>query len=394
MGITSLVQQSINRVAGVRRTLSTAQGRLRSLLGKRERPLRVAVVGCGGRGHDVYCPMVRALSDHLQLAAVVSRGEASAMRASLRHGVPGYTSLEEMVERTKPDLAIVCVSYGQNTEVGLRAARLGMHLLLETPVAEDPEHASDIAQELDRHGRAAEVAEQNFRTPPEQIKRMLIEEGFFGRVIAAENDYRGHGYHGASMIRNYIGFDVPLKRVTGMVREFDVHPHYSRLRNIPDRKRERWELGWLDFEGGAIGIFKHTDISYDAPMLRFETSTRFYGENGMGSGNRLELVSADGREARPIRLEWVMRKVGKVDVTERIIAHTSPRIEWENPFTGCPFDDDRVGIATALMELVRCIREGDQPEYGIPNGCLDRAIELAIQKSSAMGSRPVFFETR
>jgi hypothetical protein len=69
----------------------------------------------------------------------------------------------------------------------------------------------------------------------EQLKLRLIASGLFGRVYASFNDFAGHGYHGVSVMRSYLGFDAVPVSVTGSVQKYDLAGHLSRIsgRNEP-----------------------------------------------------------------------------------------------------------------------------------------------------------------
>lgn len=80
-------------------------------------------------------------------------------------------------------------------------------MLLETPIAHDLGEADAIIAAAGQRGRIIEVTEQFHRRPLEQIKLKLIKSGLFGRVHASFSDFAGHGYHGVSVMRSYLGFD-------------------------------------------------------------------------------------------------------------------------------------------------------------------------------------------
>ncbi len=103
-------------------------------------------------------------------------------------------------------------------------------MLLETPIAHDLEEADDIIRIAEEKGLKVEVAEQFHRRPLEQLKLKLIDSGLFGKVYVSFNDYAGHGYHGISVMRSYLGFDARPLRVTGSVHSYDLLPHWSHER--------------------------------------------------------------------------------------------------------------------------------------------------------------------
>jgi predicted dehydrogenase len=121
------------------------------------------------------------------------------------------------------------------------AVEAGLHVLLETPIAHKLSEADAIVAAAARRGRQIEVAEQFHRRPLEQIKLALIRSGLFGRVHTSFNDFAGHGYHGVSVLRSYLGFDARPVQVTGAVRDYPLAAHNgrgwpARAANAPRRR--------------------------------------------------------------------------------------------------------------------------------------------------------------
>ncbi|MCB0145991.1 MAG: Gfo/Idh/MocA family oxidoreductase, partial [Caldilineaceae bacterium] len=201
-------------------------------------PLRVAIIGTARRSDYLYGPIVKALPHEVELVAVWGRSVNSAQRLGESLGAPWYTDLEQLVRETAPQIGIVSVNYNANGQVGLMAVEAGLHVLLETPIAHHLHEADAIIAAANTRGLKIEVAEQFHRRPLEQIKLKLIESGLFGRIYSSFNDFAGHGYHGVSVMRAYLGFDAVPTQVTGAVRQYELATHWSR---IADKMGERSE---------------------------------------------------------------------------------------------------------------------------------------------------------
>ena len=172
---------------------------------------------------------IKALPGEVELVSVWGRSKDSTRRLSESLVVPGYTDIDKLMRETAPQIGIVSVNYNANGEVGLMALEAGLHVLLETPIAHKLSEADAIIAAADERGLKIEIAEQFHRRPLEQIKLKLIETGLFGRVHTSFNDFAGHGYHGVSVLRSYLGFDSKPIQVSGAVREYDLTAHWSRL---------------------------------------------------------------------------------------------------------------------------------------------------------------------
>jgi len=372
-----------------------------------QQPLRVALIGAAWRSYGLYGPILKALPD-VELVAVWSRRDESARRLGTHLGVPAYTDLDRLIRETAPQIGVVCVSYDANGQVGLMAVEQGLHVLLETPIAHDLHEADAIIAAAMRRGVAVEVAEQFHRRPLEQLKLKLIASGLFGRVYSSFNDFAGHGYHGISVMRSYLGFDAQPLSVTGAVQRYPLASYYSRLANTTEARDETQEHGIISFADGRLGIFHWTDLGYDSP-LRWWRSSRFLAEKGMGItvGTGLEVeerlsLLAPGQEAPQfitVERRWERTDGGPLAA---LVAHTgnpdAPIIRWDNPFLQeAPgmtpaWHDDEIGVASCLLSLMDAVRTQTPPSYGAGQARLDQALILALRQSADEGGRPVMLQ--
>jgi predicted dehydrogenase len=370
-----------------------------------KRPLRVAILGTAKRSDYLYGPLIKALPDEVELVSVWGRHEDSVEWLGKSLGVPAYTDMDKLIRETAPEIGIVSVNYHANGEVGLMAVLVGLHVLLETPIAHKLSDADAIIAAAHERGLKIEIAEQFHRRPLEQIKLKLIASGLFGRVHTAFNDFAGHGYHGVSVLRSYLGFNARPIQVTGSVRQYDLAPHWARLSDTRGARTETQEHGIIEFESGQVGIFHWTDVAYDS-ALRWWRSSRFLAEKGMGItvgvgldvDERLSLISPGGEAPRFITIE---RRWERIDggALVAMVAHTGdpdlPIVQWDNPFRpavqghGAQWHDDEIGVAGCLLSLVEAVRNGTEPTYGPYQGRLDQELILALRMSAVEGGHPI-----
>ena len=368
-------------------------------------PLRIAIIGTAKRSAYMYAPLIKAMPGEVELVAVWGRSADSTQQLSSLLGVPGYTDLDRLVRETAPEIGIVSVGYHANGEVGLMAVQAGLNVLLETPIAHKLSEADAIIQAAEQRGLKIEIAEQFHRRPLEQIKLKLLQSGLFGQVYTAFNDFAGHGYHGISVLRSYLGFDAQPIQVSGAVQQNNLAPHWSRLGNSYAARPETQEHALIEFAGGKLGVFHWTSVGYDSP-LRWWRSSRFLAEKGMGITlgvgldveERLSLLSPGGEAPRFITLE---RRWERVDGGALIamVAHTGdpdlPIVTWENPLHtrvktyGQQWHDDEIGVAGCLLSLVDAVRSNTQPTYGPYQGRLDQELVLALRYSAQQGGQPI-----
>ena len=349
--------------------------------------LRVAIVGAGKRTDYLYCPLVKTLRDDLELVGISGRRLEAAAALGAKYGAAPYDDLDRLVAETRPDLLIVAVRNAANGPVGREVAAYGLPMLQETPIANDLADADAIIELMRRANAPIEVAEQYYRRPLERIKRALIDAGVVGQVNVACNDELGHAYHGISLVRSYIGFDVPIASVSMVRRQFGVQAHHNWLGGAP-HEQEYWEHGVIQFATGAIGVFDWTTIGYGS-SLRWQRSTRFFASAGMAVGDEVTRLSPDGKHREAIRLERRIHNVGGMETLAEVVAHTDPQLVWRNPFAAYYMDDEMIAVGSCLLSLVKAVRTGCAPEYGPANARIDQAVYLAMRRSAEEGGAPV-----
>lgn len=372
-------------------------------------PIRVAIIGTGKRSSYMYAPILKALPEEVTLVSVWGRSENSARRLGEALGVPWYTEVDKLVRETAPQIGIVSVSYAANGKVGLMAVEAGLHVLVETPIAHDLDEADAMIAAAQARSLKIEVAEQFHRRPLEQVKLALIASGLFGKVYTSFSDFAGHGYHGISVLRSYLGFAANPVRVTGAVQQYDLAAHWAMNAGTRGPRTETQEHGIIEFEDGRLGIFHWTSVGYDS-ALRWFRSSRFMAERGMGItlGVGLDAVDeklsllAPGEEAP--RFITLQRRWERCDggALVAMVAHTGapdlPIVTWKNPFRpkvqghGQQWHDDEIGVAGCLMSLINAIRNDKEPTYGPYQARLDQELILAIRQSAAEGGAPVMLD--
>ena len=343
--------------------------------------IRFAIIGTGKRGDYLYAPLLNILKEDVEFVGVWGRSENKARELGEKYHVPWFTDLKHLRNDLKLDAAIVSVANPANGAIGRRVIELGLHTLLETPIANNLADADAIIKGAEAANLKVEVAEQYYRRPFERLKRKLIDAGVFGRILVAYNDFMGHGYHGMSLIRSYIGFNEPLVSINGTSAKFPVDPHYAWISQTHTSRDEEWQHAILRFANGTLGFFNWSSIAYDS-ALRWHRATRFFAERGMAHDDRLTTLTSNGKDPQPIEIKRFFHNVGGMETLTELVALTSPEIVWRNPFRTYYMDDEMIAVADCLMSLVNAIREDKMPEYGPLQARLDQELTLAMHESA------------
>ena len=137
--------------------------------------IRVAVIGCGGRGRDE----LRKLStfEDVELAAVCDPVPEALAQAADEHGIERrYESIEKMLDAGGIDAAMVTTPAHFNAPSALPCLEAGLHTLLEKPPGMHVEETIQLREAAERSGAKAMVGWQRRFNPLIVEARQQIEE--------------------------------------------------------------------------------------------------------------------------------------------------------------------------------------------------------------------------
>lgn len=252
------------------------------------KPLRVAILGCGGIGAR-HAGAVAKLSGTMELVGCVGRdaGKTSAFAAA--HGGEAFYDLDKMISALAPDLLIASLPPSvRNGEIEHAAAR-GVHLLVEKPIALDPAHARSLVQAADAAGVKAAVG--NMYRFGEAVSRwqQLAAAGDTGKVGLFSGSYHCNALHapwwrerdksGGQMLEQVI-------HLIDLVRVFMGEPDtvYARSANLFHSAVERYTsedlsaivFGWDD---GRLATINASNIAIPGKWMK---EWRLVGERYTG----------------------------------------------------------------------------------------------------------------
>ena len=94
-----------------------------------------------------------------------------------------FDDLDACIERTRPDLAIVCASTATHADYTERVAAHGVHVLVEKPFAATLEQADRMAAAVAATGKLLAINWPLAWYPPHRTTKRLIDEGVIGEVL-------------------------------------------------------------------------------------------------------------------------------------------------------------------------------------------------------------------
>jgi predicted dehydrogenase len=115
--------------------------------------VRIAVVGAGAFGRN-HLRVIHQSQD-ADLAGILDIDPKRAAEAAAPYGCPVFQSLEELA--AKADAAIVATPTVTHAQVGSRLIELGLDVLVEKPIAQDPAAARSLLEAAARCGKILQV---------------------------------------------------------------------------------------------------------------------------------------------------------------------------------------------------------------------------------------------
>jgi predicted dehydrogenase len=320
-----------------------------------DQQVRIGFVGTGGIANH-HLNQLKALPN-AQIVGLADLAEDRAKAAAETFGGAAYSDYRVMLDEVEMDALYVCVPPFAHQDAEIRAARRGIHLFVEKPVALTLEKAQEIAAVVRETGVMSSVGYtlRYFKGTAQAQK--LLE----GREIAMVTSHRWGGIPGVpwwSVMEQSGGqlvemttHQVDLMRLlAGEVVEVSARSDFRVLKDRPNFNIPDAQIALLQFASGAIGC-----ISTSCALTQ-----------GGGRGD-LDFITKD------VLISW------KGDT-----ATVSPEGAAEIPSIEGPqrsIDEAFVeAVATGDRSLILCDYE---------NGLKTLDVTLCANRSAAEGGRPV-----
>ena len=163
----------------------------------------IAIFGYGQRG-AIYASYAVAHPQEFKLVAIIENNQARIMEAKRNcKGVPVFERYEDFLKmRYTVDLVVICTQDAQHREHAVAMMNAGYDLLLEKPIANNPEDCLSIYRTCKRLGRKVLVCHVLRYTPFYSAIKKIIKAGELGDIVsihASENV--GYFHYAHSYVR-------------------------------------------------------------------------------------------------------------------------------------------------------------------------------------------------
>jgi UDP-N-acetyl-2-amino-2-deoxyglucuronate dehydrogenase len=143
--------------------------------------LKIAVVGCG-RIASRHFEAIETHSKYLSLVAVCDINQDSMDKHSSELNVDGYLSIENMFKNVELDIVVICTPSGLHPEQTILAAKYGINVVTEKPMATRWRDGLNMVRACDEAGVKLFVVKQNRKNSTLQLLKKAVTEKRFGKI--------------------------------------------------------------------------------------------------------------------------------------------------------------------------------------------------------------------
>lgn len=170
------------------------------------RKVTAVLIGAGQRGMDAYGPYALANPHEIQFTAVAEPDVERRDKFRLLHGISEdrcFSSWKELLERPRmADAILICTQDSMHFEPGIKALEKGYHVLLEKPMATDPNECISIGEYALKFDRVFSICHVLRYTSFFSTLKKLVDQGRIGRLISIQhNENVGYWHQAHSFVR-------------------------------------------------------------------------------------------------------------------------------------------------------------------------------------------------
>ena len=248
---------------------------------------KFAILGCG-RIAQRHAEILSGTLTNAKLVAVCDNKENKAQAFSEKYGVPFFTNIAEMMNKSAPDIVSVLTPSGMHCAHVLEISEYGKHIIVEKPMALTLDDADRMISACDKHGCRLFVVKQNRFNVPVVKLRQAIENDRFGKLILGtvrvrwcrtqeyydQDPWRGTWELDGGVLANQASHHLDL--LEWMMGEVDSVFAKGKTALV-DIEVEDTAIVLLKFRNGALGCIEATTATRPADL---EGSISILGERG------------------------------------------------------------------------------------------------------------------
>lgn len=251
-----------------------------------QKKIKFALIGCGAIANK-HMTAIRRLENAEVVGAYDIDSHASKLYGE-KYLIPTFTDVEEMIEKTDPNVLNILTPSGSHAENILELTRFNRHFVVEKPLALRLDQIEKILGECDKKGINIFVVQQNRFNPPIRKLKEMLDKGRFGKLVLGTvrvrwcreqtyydmKSWRGTWASDGGVLTNQASHHIDI--LIWMMGEVEsvMAKITTRLVNI---EAEDTGVAILKFKNGALGVIEATTATRPKDL---EGSISILGEKG------------------------------------------------------------------------------------------------------------------
>ncbi|MFZ1986175.1 MAG: Gfo/Idh/MocA family oxidoreductase, partial [Desulfatitalea sp.] len=251
-----------------------------------DRKIRIAIVGCGRISKNHFGSLEKH-AENIELAAICDIDPVVLKSHADKYRVPAYLHMEDMLKSERLDIVALCTPSGLHPDQAAMAARYGVNVVTEKPMATRWSDGVRMVRACDEAGVRLFVVKQNRRNTTLQLLKRAVEDKRFGKIHLVHLNVfwtRPQSYYDQAKWRGTWEFDggAFMNQASHYVDLFDwligpvekVQAMMSTTRDIEVEDTGVLNVRWRN---GALGSMSVTMLTYPKNL---EGSITILGERG------------------------------------------------------------------------------------------------------------------
>ena len=248
--------------------------------------IKFALIGCGAIANKHMIAINRL--DNAEVVGAFDIASHAAKAFGEKNSIPVFTNVEEMANKTNPDVFNILTPSGLHAENILELIPFNKHFVVEKPLALRLDQIDQIIERCDARGIKIFVVQQNRFNPPIKKLKEALDKGRFGKLVLGtvrvrwcreqayydQKSWRGTWKYDGGVFTNQASHHIDmLIWLMGEV-ESVLAKTATRLVNI---EAEDTGVAILRFKNSALGILEATTATRPKDL---EGSISILGEKG------------------------------------------------------------------------------------------------------------------
>lgn len=348
-------------------------------------PVKTALIGCGKVG-QLHALALSKLAES-QFVAVCDANLARAQAFASQYHVAAFDNVPEMLARSGAEALMICTPHPLHAEGCIEAAKAGVHVLVEKPMAATLEACDAMLEAAAKSGIKLGIVSQRRLFEPVQRMKAAIDAGKIGRPILGTfqmYSWRDEAYYKSDPWRGKWATEGGgvlvnqsphmLDMLQWFMGEIDEISGYWSNLNHPYIEVDDTAVAMIRFKSGGLGNIV-TSLSQKPGLY---TKVHVHGSNGASVGVQTDLgatfiAGMNSIAEPPLNDVWTIP--GEESLLAQFIAEDRKHF--------AAIDATTHYHALQIQDFLRAIREDRSPLVTGDEGRTVVAMFTAIYRSSA-----------